>query len=141
MTESSPFLRCNIPDPGRMRRDVVVAEFEMHALLRRRLCLGTHARSPLFDWPDRPWRKTAAAVRADIAELVLGAVRAERALIAADPRFHCIRRQIPVAIFAVRSKLQRHGPFPRFAAGLIMAKPEPVANAEFPSISDKPRRC
>jgi hypothetical protein len=36
--------------------------------------------------PDRPRHKAAAAVRADIVELVLDAIGAERALIAANPR-------------------------------------------------------
>src|ERR1019366_4363676 len=41
-------------------------------------------------------------------ELVLGTVRAERTLIAADARPRCAWRKVLVAIFAVRPELQRH---------------------------------
>ena len=72
-------------------------------------CLATHTPGPpLGGGPDRPRHKAAAAVRADIVQLVVGAIRAERAFVGADPRFRCIRRQVLVAIFAVRPKLQRH---------------------------------
>ena len=92
----------------RMRGDIVEAVLQMHALVRRRLLRHRHARPPFLRGPDRPRHKTAAAVRADIVQLVLDAVRAERAFIGADPRLRRIRRQVLVAIFAVRSKLQRH---------------------------------
>ena len=71
--------------------------------------VDAHARPPLVRGPDRPRHKAAAAVRADIVQLVLDAIRAERAFIGADPRVHRIRRQVLVAIFAVRPELQRHG--------------------------------
>src|SRR5665213_569054 len=71
--------------------------------------LGAYASTPGCGRPDRPRNETAAAVRANIMKLVVDAVRAERALIAADARFRRIGREIPVAIFAIGSKLQRHG--------------------------------
>ena len=104
----SPCLRRNVPDPGAMRGNIRMAEFEMHALVRRRLRFRAHAGTPWFGWPDRPRGKAAAAVRADIAEFVLDAIRTERAFIAADAGFRCVGRKVLVAIFAVRSKLQRH---------------------------------
>ena len=71
--------------------------------------------------PDRPRRKTAAAVRADIVQFVLDAIRAERAFIGADPRFRRVRRQVLVAIFAVRPELQRHGRLVALSAKRIIA--------------------
>ena len=44
-----------------------------------------------------------------LASLCLDTIGAEGAFIAADARFRRIRRQVLVAIFAVRPKLQRHG--------------------------------
>ena len=73
-------------------------------------CFATHAPGRHSRrGPDRPRDKAAAAVRADIVQFGLDAVRAERALVAADARFRRVRRQILVAIFAVRPELQRHG--------------------------------
>src|SRR3954469_19530664 len=92
-----------------MRRDVLQAVFQMHPLVRRRLLRRAHAWSPLLRWPDRARRKTAAAVRADVGELRLHAVRTERAFIGANPRIGCVRQQVAVAIFAIRSKLEGHG--------------------------------
>ena len=63
-------------------------------------------------------------------QLGLDAVRAERALIAADPRFRRVRRQVLVAIFAVRPKLQRHGV--PFGCSADIADRAPIANAGFP---------
>src|SRR5262249_7016641 len=45
----------------------------------------------------------------DVEQLRLYAVRAESAFVGADARVQCGRRQILVAIFAVRPELQRHG--------------------------------
>ena len=109
--EALTLLRRNIPYPRRMRRDIFDTEFQVHPLVRRRLLDDAHARPPLLRRPDRPRRKTAAAVRADIVKLGLDAIRAERAFIGADPRLRRIRRQVLVAIFAVRPKLQRHDRF------------------------------
>src|SRR3954447_14025072 len=81
----------------------------MHALVGGRSLLHRQPRTPFFGRPDRPWHETATAVRANIVELVLDAIGTERALIAADPCIDRIRRKVPVAIFAVRPELQRHG--------------------------------
>ena len=64
--------------------------------------------------PDWTRRKAAAAIRADVEQSGLDAVRTERAFIGADPRIRCVRRQVAVAIFAVRSELQRHLRKPSF---------------------------
>ena len=93
----------------RMRGNILDAVFQMHALVRRQLLGDAHAGPPLGRGPDRPRRKTAAAVRADIVQLVVDAIRAERAFVGTDPRVRRIRRQVLVAIFAVRPELQRHG--------------------------------
>ena len=106
---SSTILRRNIPDARRMRRDVFKAVGQMHALVRRWTLIDPQSRPPFLRGPDRPRHKTAAAVRAHIVQFVLDAVRAERALIAADARFRRMRRKILVAVFAVRPELQRHG--------------------------------
>jgi hypothetical protein len=81
----------------------------MHTLARWRVFLDGHAGPPLGARPDRPRDKTAAAVGAHVVEVVLDTVRAERALVRADTRFHCAWRKVLVAIFAVRPELQRHG--------------------------------
>src|ERR1700709_353757 len=94
--ESSALLRRNIPQLRRMRGNILDAVFEMYPLVRRRMLCDAHAGTPFRRRPDRTRHKPAAAVRADIAELALDAIRTERALIGADPRFRCIRRQILV---------------------------------------------
>src|SRR5882757_4297311 len=81
----------------------------MHALVRRWTLLDRQPGAPFLCRPDRPRDETATAVRAYVVTLVLDAVRAERAFVSADARFHRMRRKILVAIFAVRPELQRHG--------------------------------
>ena len=98
-------------------------------------CLATHTPGPPFGrGPDRPRRKTAAAVRADIVQLVLDAIRAERAFIGTDPRVRRVRRQVLVAIFAVRPELQRHGRLSMLIQGGSSQIASRNANDEFPSI-------
>ena len=102
-------LPAHIPDPRRMRGDVVGLYLRCTRLSDGG-CFATDTPGPPFPRrADRPRRKTAAAVRADIVQPGLDAVRAERAFVGADPRFRRIRRQVLVAIFAVRPELQRHG--------------------------------
>jgi hypothetical protein len=81
----------------------------MYAFVRWRIRCHAHACAPWLCRPDRPRRKTAAAVRADVEQFCLDAIGAERALIGADARFGRSGRQVLVAIFAVREKLQGHG--------------------------------
>jgi len=109
VSRASPLLRRNIPNPGRMRGEIVQAVGQMNALVRRWTLLDRQSGAPFLCRPDRPRNKTAAAVRAYVVQLVLDAVRTERAFVRADARFHSMRRKILVAIFAVRSELQRHG--------------------------------
>ena len=78
--------RRNIPDTGRMRGEIVETIRQVHALGRWRVFSDRHAGPPFLGGPDRPRHETAAAVRAHIVELVLDAVRAERAFIRADAR-------------------------------------------------------
>src|SRR6202171_1457484 len=80
----------------------------MYPLVRWRTLLDTQTRPPFLRRADRPRDKTAAAVRTHIVQLVLDAVRAERAFVRADARFHRSRRKILVAILAVWPELQRH---------------------------------
>jgi PAS domain-containing protein len=127
------FFRRNIPYPRRMCRDIVMTKRQMDPLGRRRVFSGRYARPPFGCRPDRARDKTAAAVRAHIVQPLLGAVRAERALIAADARFRGIRRQIPVAIFAVRSQLQRHGGLVKLTR--MIANQTRDSSDEYPSIS------
>jgi hypothetical protein len=92
-----------------MLGDFVETVGEMHPLVRQRPLRHRLSRPPLPGRPDWPRDKTTTAVRAHIMEFVLGAIRAERALVRADARFHRGRRQVLVAIFAIRPELQRHG--------------------------------
>ena len=78
----------NVFDRLRMRRDIVEGIVEMHALVGWRLLGDRYARPPFPRGPDRSRRKSASAIRTYVRELVLGTVRAERALIAANA---CIR--------------------------------------------------
>src|SRR6185437_10930107 len=107
----SPLLRRNIPQPRAMRGDVVQRIFQMHALVGRHVLGDADARPPFPRGADRPRHEAATAVRTDVVQLVLRAIRAERALIGADPRIERAWRQVLVAIFAVRPKLQRHDCF------------------------------
>src|SRR3979411_370637 len=92
-----------------MLGNVVETVRQMDALVRWRSLLDRSSWPPFGCRPDRPRDETAAAVRAHIVELILDTAHTERALIAADARFRRTRRKILVAIFAVRSQLQRHG--------------------------------
>src|SRR5882757_702522 len=132
---ASPLFRRNIPNPGRMRGEIVQAIGQMHALVRRWTLCDRQPGTPFLCRPDRPRDETAAAVRAYIVQLVLDAVRTERALVSADARFHRMRRKILVAIFAVRPELQRHGRLVMVNASRIIANRTLDANAENPSIS------
>jgi len=57
-------------------------------------------------WPDRTPDELTAAVRADSAQDVLGAVAAPGALIAADERVRCGRVEVSVATFTIRPQLK-----------------------------------
>src|SRR5882724_7154968 len=94
----SALLRRNAPDPRDMRGDVIERVFQMHALVRRRLLDDACARPPFLRGADRPRRKAAAAVWADIIDLGRDAVRAEGAFVGADPRVQRVRRKVLVAI-------------------------------------------
>src|SRR5215471_12701238 len=117
-----------------MRGDVFDAVLQVYPLVRRCMLRDAHARPPFPRGPDRSRRKAAAAIRADVEQFRLDALRAERAFIGADPRIPCIRWQVTVAIFAVRSELQRHGETLAWGE-CIIADRVYGANATFPSIS------
>src|SRR5215475_6890830 len=91
-----------------MRRYVVGRVFQMHALVRRLMLGDAYASPPFARRADRARYEAAAAVRADIGKLGLDAIGAEGAFVGADPRVKRVRRQVLVAIFAVRAELQRH---------------------------------
>ena len=59
-------------------------------------------------WPDGAVDEAAAAVGADIVQVLVNAVRAEGALIGADHRIQSLGWQVFVAIFAVGPKFE-HG--------------------------------
>src|SRR6516165_7613313 len=113
-------LRRNVANPCRMDGDILQAIFEMYPLARSRVLFQRYARPPFLRGPDRPRHKSATAIRAYIAEFGLDAIGTKGALIAADPRLHGIRQKILVAIFAVRSKLQRHD-------GRVLAKEKRIS--------------
>src|SRR5690348_2736474 len=108
--ERSAPLRRDVLDARDMSRQVLGTVREMDTLVRRRALLEGHAGTPFPRRTDRPRHEAAAAIGTDIEEPGLDAVRAERAFIAADAGVFRIRRQILVAIFAVRPQLQRHRP-------------------------------
>src|SRR5579864_9450362 len=80
----------------------------MHPLVRRYVLCDAHAGPPFPRGPDRPRCKAAAAVRADVEQFRVDAVRAEGAFVGADARVGRIRRQVLVAIFAIGTELQGH---------------------------------
>jgi hypothetical protein len=61
---------------------------------------------PRSRWTDRPDLKAAAAIRAHVVENLLDAASAKRAFVRTDLRVGCFGRQIFVAQFAVRAKLE-----------------------------------
>src|SRR5450759_3683690 len=71
-------------------------------------------------------------------EVVLDAVRTEGAFEGTDARFRRMRRKILVAIFAVRSKLQRHGHFVLSKRGGSSQITGPIRMANTPRF--QPRR-
>src|SRR5690242_7966669 len=75
--------------------------FQMDPLSRGRMLSETRAGSTLGHRTDRPRHEAAATVGTDIEQHRLHAIRAERALIAADAGVSRIRRQVLVAILAV----------------------------------------
>ena len=106
--ESSAVFGSNIPKLRRMRRNIFQTVFQMDALVRRSLLDDADPGPPLGCGPDRSRCEAASAVRAYIVQFVVGTISAERAFVGAYPRFHCVRRQVLVAIFAVRAELQSH---------------------------------
>jgi hypothetical protein len=129
----SPLLWRNVPDPRHMHGDVIKRVFQMYPLVRRRLRGNANARPPLLCGADWPRRKAAAAVRADIVDLARNAIGAEGAFVRADACLRRIRRKVPVAIFAVRPKLQRHGHL-SVCGKTIVANPSCDSKGEYPSI-------
>ena len=100
----------------------------MHTLRRRRMFSHRHSGTPFLRRADRPGGKTAAAVRADIVQLALDAVHAERAFERTNARFRRVRRQVLVAIFAVRPKLQRHELLPLASASSQIVQGNRMSN-------------
>ena len=61
---------------------------------------------PIPGRPDRPWRKTTAAIRTDVGEHLIDAVLAERAFETADHGQIRFWRKRAIAILAGRAKFQ-----------------------------------
>src|SRR4029077_11496491 len=112
----SPAPRFNLSYPRYERGHILDRPFQVHPPRRRHLLLATHARPPLPRRADRAGCEPAAAIRANIMQMRLDAIGAERALVAANPRVPRVGRQVLVAIFAIRPQLQHHRPSSRAAA-------------------------
>ena len=109
----SPLLGRHVAKPQRQRGNALEVMAQRHPLRRPGPLGQRQPRPPLGPGPDRPGREPAAAVRADVEQPALHAVRAKGALIAADARIQRIRRQILVAELAVGPQLERHRSHPR----------------------------
>ena len=94
-----------MPSFRSVRRDVLPAVGEPHPLARRRALGKRQPGTPFPDRPDRPRHEAAAAVRADIVEMLVDAIRAEGALVGADARQRRGRRQVAIAPFTVGTEL------------------------------------
>ena len=91
-----------------------------------------YPRPPLIDGANRPRHKPAAAIRTDVENLGLDAGGAEGAFVGADARIERIGWQVLVAIFAIGSKLQRHGVISRCKR--MIADGAADSNGGYPSI-------
>src|SRR6266849_6150770 len=127
---TSALLGRDIPKLRRMLNYIVETVGQMYPLVRWRALLDRQSRPPFLRRADRPRDKTTAAVRAHIVQLVLDAVRAERAFVRADARFHRSWRKILVAILAVRPELQRHGLIREFLVATRSVPPLPQGERE-----------
>ena len=94
-------------------RNFRLLPFKVYAIGRGRLLGKPDAGSALGRRPDRTRAEAAAAVGADVVQVRIHAIRAERALEAADARVGGSRRQILVAVFAVRPEFQHVRAFGR----------------------------
>src|ERR1700730_6727872 len=107
----STVLRWHAANPRAEVGDVGAFVFQLAPLGRRGTLCQPAARAPFSLWTDRARHKAAAAIRADVGQHVLNAFGAERALIAADAGIGRVRRQILVAVFAIRSEFEHFGCF------------------------------
>jgi rhodanese-related sulfurtransferase len=87
-------------------RQLGAIPFQADPFGRCRVVAETRARAACGDGPDRAWLESAAAVRADIGQHRLNAVRAERALVTANPGIRRMRRKVLVAILTIGPQLQ-----------------------------------
>jgi hypothetical protein len=99
-------LRRDVAHAPRKFSDILSGPTQMHTPSRGRLLPEADTGTPFRDRPDRARHQPAPTVGADVEEHGFYAVSAERALIAANPRFRCVGRQILIAAFAVRSQFQ-----------------------------------
>src|SRR5262249_52013014 len=95
------FRRLDVAHTANEGGDLLARPFEMNSRRRRRMLFQTNSGPPRPRRPDRAWRKTAAAVGADVEQHRLDAFGAEGALVAADAGVGCSGRQVLVAPFAI----------------------------------------
>ena len=93
--------------------------------------------TPFCDRPDRARHKPTPAVGADVEEHGFYTVGAECALIGANPRVRCVRRQILIAAFAVRSQFQHNLLLSRRVCRTLAAHKKDSAN-RFPFFAERP---
>lgn len=82
--------------------------FGMNARLTRRLMHSAYPGATRGFWPDGAGHKTTSTVGAHIAQHVINAVSAKRALIGADARIGCLRGQVAITALAIWAQFQ-HG--------------------------------
>src|SRR5579871_488695 len=92
----SPHLGRNRRDPFSEGGDFVPRVGKMDALRRGGTLGEREARPPFAARPDWTRREVPAAIRADVSQMLLDAVRAERAFIGADAGLHRGGRQVLV---------------------------------------------
>ena len=96
---------------------------------------GRHSRAGLIG----RGREAAAAIGADIAQTSLDAIGAEGAFESADARLGGVRRQVLVAIFAIRPKFERHVVSPKPSGSESVDPPRLERNLMPPDVSQSSR--
>ena len=102
LAHALPKFGSHLPHARRVLGDVIGAVLKMMSLGSGRLPGNRQSRAPLRRRANRPRRKPAAAVRANIEKPMLRAISAERAFVTADPRLRRGGRQVLVTELAVR---------------------------------------
>src|SRR3982751_6251998 len=106
----SAVLGRDVLDAVNMRGNLIPGVRHVHGLAGWWPLAHRESRPPFGGRTYRSRRKAAAAVRADIRQPCLHAVRAERALEGADTCFQRMRRQVAIATFTVGPEFECHRP-------------------------------